>query len=294
MTKGLMKTAIIKRVLFLFSLLPLPVLRGIGALVGLSMLKLSKRASVRLRENLLATGMCTPAGVEAMAKQTSMELGKTLVETACIAWQRSKEYNAKLIVKTTNQDLVEQALMQNQAVLFLTPHIGNFEISLKYTASKIKRSFTVLYKPDKDPLLEKLMFEGRHEDNITPVPTTRSGVVQVVRALQNKQIVGILPDNVASQGDGVWVEFFHKKVFATTLAAKLALMQGVTIFLAYSYRVKHGFELEYIPFTPTSLDIASVVKEIYTMIEGVVRRSPTEYYWSYNRFRVPKGQQGVA
>lgn len=282
-----MKHKILRGLIKLLSYLPLSVLRSLGGIIGIIAMKLSKRSSKRLRANLIITGMCTEENANEMAKKTAMELGKTLVETTCIAWQRTKEQNAKLIVKAKNFDIMEKELLSGKPIVFLTPHISNFEIALKYTASKIPRVFTVLYKPSKDQWFNDMMIKGRTEDNIKPVPTNRQGVFTLAKDLRAGGVIGVLPDSIASSGDGVWVEFYGKKVFATTLAAKMAMTPGAVSFIVATIRVKGGFEVEYIPFTPSSSDIATVVQDIYHVIEKVVLQAPEQYYWSYDRFRVP-------
>jgi KDO2-lipid IV(A) lauroyltransferase len=132
------------------------------------------------------------------------------------------------------------------------------------------------------------MYNGRLENNIKPVPTNKHGVMSLFRALRNNEFVGMLPDSVASHGDGVWTNFFGQKVFATTLAAKFILLDNVTTFIVTSARVNGGFIVEYIPFVPESNNIANVVQEVYNILERVVLQNPTQYYWSYDRFRIPK------
>lgn len=282
-----MKQRIIHFLITIMAYLPLSVLRALGSSIGVIAMKFSKRSSKRLKANLIATGMCTEDEVDEMARKTAQELGKTLVETTCIAWHRSKEHNAKLIVKAINYDYMEQELLSGKPIVFLTPHISNFEIALKYTAYKISnRVFTVLYKPSKDEWFNQMMIDGRTEDNIKPVPTNRMGVFTLAKDLRAGGVIGVLPDSIASSGDGVWVEFFGKKVFATTLAAKMSMMPGAVTFIVATKRVKNGFEVNYIPFVPDT-DITTVVQDIYKVIEKAVLEAPEQYYWSYDRFRVP-------
>lgn len=284
----LLKKIIFRPILKLFSLLPMSILRKIGALVGIAALKLSNRAANRLKSNLITTGMCVEKDVEEMAKLTAIELGKTITETVCIAWQRSRAYNASFFKRAINFAVVEAACAQDKPIVFLTPHIGNFEMAVKYTANRIKRDFTILYKPEKDQWFNEMMLNGRSEDNIIPVPTNRQGVLTLVKSLKDNGIIGILPDNVASTGDGVWVNFFGKPVFATTLAAKLMTYNGATTFLVASYRIKDGFEIEYIPFKAISEDVQVIMREMYYEFEKMILKAPAQYFWSYNRFRVPK------
>ncbi|MCC2625830.1 MAG: hypothetical protein K0R14_1703 [Burkholderiales bacterium] len=283
-----MKLLFIRLILRLLSYLPLPILQGLGSMMGITSLKLSKRAGKRVRANLLATGICTEENVDSFALNAAKEWGKTIVETLTIAWQGKAAKCTKIAKQGLNFDKVLAACTGANPVIFLTPHIGNFEIGVKATSAIIThKTFNILYKPTKNPIFNAIMLGGRTETNINPVPTTRHGVVQLLRALKAGEIVGILPDNVASGGDGVWVNFFGKKVFATTLAAKFTLYPGTTTFFAYAKRVKDGFIVDYHPYTPKTSDVAVVVQDLYTMLESIILEVPEQYYWSYDRFRKP-------
>lgn len=282
------KRELIRTLLIIGSLFPLSYIRRLGRAVGILMLAFSPRLRKRLKENLLKTKICAISEVNELSRSTSENLGMLLLETLFISWQRSKRYNFYLCNKTNGFEGVEQACKENLPILFLTPHVGNFEIILKRTAYLLKtKKFTVLYKPDKNKWWNELMVSGRTEDNITPMPTNKKGIIALVKALKNGEIVGVLPDSIASQGDGVWTEFFANRVFATTLAAKLSLLPKVKTFIVACYRNKNGFEANYIPFSATSNDITTTVREIYRVIEEIVRKSPEQFYWSYDRFRAP-------
>ena len=270
------------------SYLPLTWLQYLGGCVGILAMKLSKRAGNRIKTNLLATGMCNESDVDSMARDVAAEFGKTLFESACIAWQHSKEKITKLVLEAKNFDLVMQAASSNRPVVFLTPHIGNFEIAVKHFVTTNTKKLTILYKPDKNKVFNQIMLEGRRESNLNPVPTNRHGVASLMKALKANESIGILPDSVASGGDGVWVDFFGKKVFATTLAAKMVNYPDAVVFVVASYRVKGGFIADYQPYTPKSTDIKEIVQDLYKKFEKMILLAPTQYYWSYDRFRVPK------
>jgi KDO2-lipid IV(A) lauroyltransferase len=283
----LIKKIIFNPLLCFISYLPLSWVRSIGSLVGMISLRLSTKTANRLRNNLLITGICDESEIDKYIIQVAEEFGKTILETICIAWFRDKKHNASLVLESHGLDMVESCIQEGRPILFLTPHIGNFEIALKATAYKLKNNFTVLYKPSKDEWFHSLMLNGRSEDNIKPVPTNSRGVLALVKALKKREFIGILPDSVASGGDGVWVNFFKQKVFATTLAAKMSSFENVATFVVGSRRVKGGFVVDYIPYLPKTSDINTITQEIYTVIENIVVEAKTQYFWSYDRFRVP-------
>ncbi|MBP9743184.1 MAG: hypothetical protein KBD37_07500 [Burkholderiales bacterium] len=281
--------SLIELIIIMLAFLPLRILRIVGSCVGIIAMKFSKRAAKRLKTNLVATGICDENNVDMMARKTASEFGKTLVETVGVAWHRSKKHCASLIVDTVNYEGMEQEVLSGKPIVFLTPHMSSFEIALKFTAYKInQRVFNVLYKPSKNKWFNHIMLKGRTEDNIRPLPTNRLGVFTLAKELKANGVVGILPDSIASSGDGVWVDFFGKKVFAPTLAAKMVMMSNVVTFVVATTRIKHGFRVNYIPFIPCSGDIGEVVQQIYQVIEQIVLEAPQQYYWSYDRFRIPK------
>jgi KDO2-lipid IV(A) lauroyltransferase len=282
-----MKLFILKLIFRLLSYLPLSVLRVCGGTIGIIAVKFSKRSGKRLRANLLATGICTEENVDKIARDAAKEWGKTIIESVTIAWQRPASKCMELALQRSNFEQVLAAIKRGP-VIFLTPHIGNFEIGIKATSAiETDSVFNILYKPSKDPVFNAIMLGGRTEKNINPVPTTRHGVAHLLRALKSGGIVGILPDNVASGGDGVWVDFFGKKVYATTLAAKLILLPGTTTFFTSTLRVKEGFVIDYMPYVPQTTEVTQVVQDLYKMLEGMILKTPTQYYWSYDRFRAP-------
>ncbi len=285
----MMKYYFIKGLLVIFSFLPLTFIRILGDLIGKIIYKYSIKGKKRTIANLLVTGIATKDNVDEMALNVAKNLGQTLLETFLIAWNRNKKYNYKLIQQFNNIEQVVQSVNSDRAIIFLTPHIANFEIIVKATAFMLSnKKFTIIVKPSKNKTFNKLMFDGRMEDNINPVPTNKSGVISLLKALRNKEFIGVLPDSVASQGDGVWVNFFGQKVFATTLSAKMIQYQLADIYIVNNTRVKNGFIVDFIKYESKLLNnTTDIVQEIYQILEQIITANPEQYFWSYDRFRSP-------
>lgn len=283
-----MKKFLIECLLWLLSRLPLSAIRWIGGAIGLISLKFSNKSAKRLPHNLLITGLATEDNVAKMTRDTAKALGMTLTEAALIAWQKDRKRITNLFTVDESFYQVKDALQNGRNVVFLTPHIGNFEVAVKYFAYHLPMNIQILYKPSKDPVIESIMFKGRSENNITPVPTNRKGVLSLMKHLKSGGAVGILPDNVASGGDGEWVKFFGQEVYATSLAAKICQNSDALVVIVENLRTKNGFSSRCIPFTPVSGDTHGIMQELYCEIEKLVKEAPEQYYWSYDRFRHPQ------
>jgi KDO2-lipid IV(A) lauroyltransferase len=122
------------------------------------------------------------------------------------------------------------------------------------------------------------------------VPTTLAGVKQLMRALGRSEAVGLLPDQVPAQGQGVWAPFFGRPAYTMTLAARLMRCGEPTVLLAWGERLPwgRGYVVHLSPFdVAAGGDTEAVCAAINRAMESVIRRCPEQYLWAYNRYKPP-------
>ena len=189
-----------------------------------------------------------------------------------------------------------QAYASGQGVLFLTPHLGCFEITAQALAERFGAAhgpLTVLYRPARQAWLAKLMATARNRPALTAVPTTLAGVRQMIKALRAGQAVGLLPDQVPPEGMGQWTPFFGKPAYTMTLAARLALQTGAQVVLIWGERLPwgRGYRLHTEPLGhPLSDDLDVAVVQINQAMERLVLARPDQYLWGYARYKAPRPQ----
>ena len=270
----------------LLSRLPLPLVHNLGAAAGW----LAWLASPTYRRNF-ARHIEQANLVEARLAAIP-EAGKALFELPKI-WLRPQEEVVARVVRVSGWDLVEAAWEAGRGILFLTPHLGCFEITAQYYAAR--RPITVLYRRPKQAWLAPLIEEGRGA-NLKLAPADLSGVRRLLKALRGGEAVGMLPDQVPGEGEGAWVPFFGRPAYTMTLAARLA-ETGATVIFAYAERLHFGagYHLRLFPLTaPLEGDLAARAAHINAELEALVRRCPEQYLWGYNRYKVPAGAQPPA
>lgn len=260
---------------FLFRLLarlPLPVLHNLGALLGWLAYALSPIYRRHLRENIAQAG-CAVARAAAVA-----EAGKTLLELPKI-WLRPQDEVVGRVVKVSGWELVERAWQAGRGILFLTPHLGCFEITAQYYAKH--RPITVLYRRPKQDWLAPLIEQGRGA-NLRLAPADVGGVRKLIRALKSGEAAGMLPDQVPKAGEGEWALFFGRPAYTMTLAARLAQMDA-TVLLAYAERLHYGAGYHLRLFAPQGP--VATPADVNCEIERLVRLCPQQYLWGYNRYK---------
>lgn len=192
--------------------------------------------------------------------------------------------------------LLDAAYASGKGVLFMTPHLGCFEITAQAVGERYRARhgpITVLYRPARQAALRQVLHTAREREGLETAPTTLAGVRQMIKALRAGRAVGLLPDQVPPQGQGVWAPMFGQSAYTMTLAARLALQTGATPLLAWGERLPRGagFKLHFSPLPePLSADLDTAVAQINRAMEGLIRQCPAQYLWGYGRYKQPRGQ----
>ena len=203
-------------------------------------------------------------------------------------------FGAPVPVQWADDRAAVQAYAGGRGVLFLTPHLGCFEITAQALAERFGAqhgALTVLYRPARAPGRAQVMENARNRPGLEAVPTTLAGVRQMIKALRAGRAVGLLPDQVPPEGMGQWAPFFGKPAYTMTLAARLAAQTGASVVLIWGERLAwgRGYRLH----TGTlghelspELDVAVV--QINQAMERLVLQQPGQYLWGYARYKGPR------
>jgi KDO2-lipid IV(A) lauroyltransferase len=271
----------------LLAKLPLPLLHALGSALGWAIYGISPTYRRNLRANLAQAGYVD----RRIRREAIAAAGKMLAEVPAL-WFRPHGQVTQLVREVHGFEQALAARAQGKPILFLTPHIGCFEVTAQYAA--LHMPITVLYRPPKIRWVEPLMSEGRNRPNVRLVPADVSGVRAIFRALKNGEAVGFLPDQVPSEGEGDWADFFGRPAYTMTLAAKLAERAGVCSFLVFGRRLPRGrgYAIVLRPL-PGKLEGESATRRLNRALEELVRECPGQYLWSYNRYKTPRGARPV-
>ncbi len=193
-------------------------------------------------------------------------------------------------------ECVQRAWGQGRGIVFLTPHIGCFELSVQAAARRWSPEhgpITILYRPARQRWLAEVMQTARNRPGIQAVPTTLQGVRQMIKALRRGEAVGLLPDQVPPQGLGVWSPFFGRPAYTMTLAARLVQQTGAAVILARCERLPRGrgyvLHLEDLP-QPLAPTLDAAVLQLNQAMEYLIRQSPDQYLWGYARYKQPRAE----
>lgn len=241
------------------------------------------------------------AGISRSAQRRSIaEAGRLFAEVPKL-WLRPIDQPLGALLRWEGAELIEQRLGHPGGLLLLTPHMGSFEMAGQAVAERFgkQQPMTVLYRPARQEWLRHLEETARGRPGMATAPANLAGVRQMIRALRRGETVGLLPDQVPPEGQGVWAPFFGQPAYTMTLAARLAQQTGAHVLLLWceresataSYVVRVSELAQPLPTQAAddaALQIAAATA-INQSMEALIRQNPGQYLWAYKRYKQPRG-----
>jgi len=268
---------------------PLRSLHAVGALLGWVAYALSPGYRRRVRKNAARAGL-SPA----QRRQSVAEAGKMVMESLRL-WLRPPAQPIADPVHWEGEQLIEEALDQGCGLVFLTPHMGSFEITAQAYAQEFggRQPITVMFRPARYRLLRELEETARARPALATAPASLGGVRQMMRALRRGEAVGLLPDQVPPQGMGVMAAFFDRDAYTMTLSVRLVQQTGASVLLAWGERLSwgRGYRVHVQPLSaPLPPILADAVAAVNRAMEQLVVQCPGQYLWGYARYKQPREQ----
>lgn len=274
----------LKVICSLLDRLSLKWIHRLGGCLGRLFYVLATKQNKLLVDNLRQSGLFrTEQDLQQAVCQNQREMGKFILESLAI-WSRSQAQVLKWVRHVHGKACLDEAITHGKGILFLTPHIGCFEITSIYYASM--HPITVLHRDSRQLWVRTFMQAGRQKGQVILAPASLKGVRQMLKALYASQAVGILPDQIASKGQGEWCDFFGKPMYTMTLVSQLLSRVDIHVILVVAERLADGLGYD-LHLKTVSPDTVSSPTQLNQVLETLVRQFPLQYMWSYDRYKQP-------
>lgn len=186
------------------------------------------------------------------------------------------------VVVCNDINVLEKAEAAGKGEMYLTPHMGTFEVAARYCATR--KAMTALFKPSKQASVNRLFEVARELPGLTMAPADGVGVRKMLKALKAGQSIGLLPDQVPPLNQGIWTEFFGLPAYSMPLPEKLYSATGASVVMTFCERMGNGkgWQMHYKTFegvpTPQAVNDA---------MQLWISQHPDQYLWGYNRYKQP-------
>ena len=187
---------------------------------------------------------------------------------------------------------------KGRGVIILTGHIGNWEYSLRRIAIEAPGKVHPVIRRIKNPVVHAFVDSHRRRYGKGESILADFGIKPLVRALSNGDVLIILLDQNAGEGEGVFVPFFGRLACTYASLARLSLMMDLPVIPAASVRRPDGtFKGTISPpiFPEKTLPADQAISRQTTLyskaLEDLIRPNPEQWIWMHRRWKTRPSEE---
>ncbi len=193
-------------------------------------------------------------------------------------------------VDCNNLELIREKYEENNGVILLSAHFGNWEFMATSIAAQLNIPLSVVIKPQRNPYVTNWMNNARTKWNNEIVPLGIS-IRQTYQTLKDKKIVAMVADQRGPE-ESIKINFFGRDLTVLTGPAILALKTGAPVLYGisvrqddYSYKTVFAeISKEHLPDSNEE-KIKELSQRHMSYLEGIIRKYPEQWLWMHKRWK---------
>lgn len=274
---------------WIFRRLPLSLGIRIGGVLGIVAYFLLPKERARALEHL---DIAFPSGLSLRGRKRIAlgcfrNLGKSAVEL--LNFVRLKDELDRWIT-LEGRTFLDQALRKRRGVIWITGHVGNWELMACYMATQ-GYAFRVVAREIYEERLNRLLMGFRREASVKVIlrdsPTAGR---EMLKALKAGEVIGMLIDQ-DTRVKGVMADFFGRKANTPAGAAILARRRDIPVLAGFIHRVggRHHRIVIHPPIETRRTDdeagdIVANTERFNSVLERAIREDPAGWVWMHRRW----------
>ncbi|MBL7196097.1 MAG: lysophospholipid acyltransferase family protein [Desulfobacterales bacterium] len=225
--------------------------------------------------------------IKTLARSVFKNLSQILFEIGWSLRLESKDFNKHFFINGLSN--FEAAFEKGKGVLFLTAHIGNWEL-LPIIGAMTGRNINILFRPLDFLSLNTIFINTRTRFGAKLIPT-RHSMRRILSSLKKDEGVVILLDQNVDWYEGVFVDFFGHMACTNKGMALLALKTEAPVVPVFLVREGLGFKAEFcreVPLIKTgdkTRDVEENTQQYNRIIEDFIRQYPDQWFWVHQRWK---------
>jgi KDO2-lipid IV(A) lauroyltransferase len=224
--------------------------------------------------------------IRIITRNTYKNFARTVVEI--IFFPTMSDEEIKKLLFCTYEHLVEKAYSKGRGTIFMSAHLGNWELTaLAY--SKIY-PMSVVVANQSNVLVDKMMDNVRTNQGFSTISRDGMAFRDIMKALKRNEIVAFLADQDAGP-QGVFIPFFGRLTSTPKGAALFAIRVKCPIIIALGIRQKKGImkvEFTEVPMPnsgDSNKDIEIINMFYLKKLEDIVRSYPEQWFWFHRKWK---------
>jgi len=266
--------------------------RRIGDLIWLL---LARRRAVTLENLGRAFGHeRSAAELRDLGRRSFGHLGMNIVEGCVYFFRPPSVLLSRIDFAGVEHAEAAVASAKGGGILVLAAHYGNWEL-LAASHALSAYPLSVVVRPLDHPLMDRLVDRFRRRSGVELIGKRRA-LGEILDALRRGRMVGILLDQNASRGEGVFAPFFGVPASTSKGLALISLRTGAPVLPIFIRRMedgRHRVQADPVIEAPADGDVGAYTAAFNRCIETAIRRAPEQWFWMHNRWKTrPEPEAG--
>lgn len=285
------------RILSLFRVLPLPMLRGIGVVLGWLVYALAQNRRHTVRVNLR---LCFPewsAKVrEAQVRAVFVCFMQSWLDRAWL-WHGSKALLGKRLQLV---GATSHITIGSDPIVIFAPHFVGLDAGWTALNRLTTRPFATIYAAQKNPSIDRWVRVGREQSSNEMKPLLidhHAGVRPIIQAIRKGVALYLLPDMNYEPNDSLFLSFFGQPAATLPVLTRYAKLGKARVVPVVTRMTASGYDIEVhpawvdYPSGDSASDVATDTLRMNLELEAWISTMPAQYYWVHRRFKdQPEGQ----
>jgi KDO2-lipid IV(A) lauroyltransferase len=275
---------------------PLPLIRGFGALLGRLL-----HSVARSRRHVVDTNLalCFPEKSAAERRRIALEtfiyVGQSWLDRSWL-WHAPQELVARRLRMCGSAHEIHEIAHGHAPTILFAPHFYGLDAAATAVTIHTERPSTTIYTTQSDPIVDEWIREGRKRFGDVTTFTRVDNIKPIVAALRKGGLLYLLPDMDFGREQTVFVPFFGVPAATVPSLSRFARLGRAKVVPVVSRLTPEGYDVEVMAAWenfPTD-DVVADTALMNERLQGYIDTMPSQYYWVHRRFKTrPEGEPPV-
>ena len=278
------------KLLVWLGMLPLPLLRALGWLLGF-LLYIGVPSRRRVVQTNLA--MCFPHWDAVKHRRQSV---LTFVHFAQSWLDRGWLWHARPSVVRARLQLVGalDALAGDAPTVLFAPHFMGLDAAWTALTQQVPRRFSTIYSPQLNADVDAWVLAGRQRFGQTEMVARLDGAKPIVAAVRRGEPLYLLPDMNFDPSESLFVPFYGVSTATVPSLSRFAKLGRAQVVPILARLTPQGYTIEVLPAWQDfpSDDMEADTRRMNRELQSYIDPMPSQYYWVHKRFKDrPNGEK---
>ena len=281
--------------------LPLPLLRALGAGLGILLWTFAKRRKHVVKTNLM---LCFPEldsdSREQLGRDHFKYVVQALLDRSWLWHGIEEQIRARIKLKGDAQSM---ALLQDTShenamdpLVIFAPHFVGLDAGWTALGLDSSRALTTIFTQQSSLEMDEWVYAGRMRFGQVSLFRKVQGVSEIVRSLKSGSVLYLLPDMDFGPQDTVFVPFYGQNAATVTSLSRFAKVSKAKVLSVVTQLTPSGYEVRVSSLWGSfpSDDVQADTKRMNLELQSLIKQMPAQYYWVHRRFKTrPPGEPSL-